>query len=609
MFQKKLGFLCGFSIVIFVCTFIKAQDSLTVYNLGQDIIVTANRVPTAFSDVARTITVIGSKEIEQTAAQSVPELLENISGVDVLQRGTQGVQADISIRGAGFNQRLILVDGIKMSDPQTGHHNMNLPVDLSDIERIEIVKGPGSRLYGPNAFGGIINILTKDKNDLAVTVGSSYGEHNLYNSYLNFSLPLGETRHNFTASKSGSDGYRYNTDFNQYTFSQKSIFSLGAVRLNLSSGINDKKFGANNFYVPQLNNPDQYEETRLTYIQAGAEYKKGNFAFSPQAYLRKHEDTYFWKKNISMPAQHKTYVSGIEANGSYNSFLGITSFGAEFVKEEIESNSLGNHQRQHGGLFVQQQFELNHFLISTGASLYYYSNQGWQGWPGMDISYRPTDNSKIFASYAEGFREPTYTNLYLNFPAKGNPNLKNEKSRSIEVGYSRHDGYFKTDISLFDRNDRDLIDYVKFATDTIFHAENFTKINTKGLELGLSLQNPGLGFQSISAQYAYLNSAINLSGQESLYVLTHFRHQFILGARYKIPLWGGIIQRWKIRYEDRLTGQQQTLVDTRLSWKNKKLSLFVDVTNVLDENYDDIPGVPMPGRWLKLGFEYRVLGE
>ena len=147
------------------------------YNL-EEIEVSASRAPSLFSEIVRVLTVIDSKNIEQGAATSLQDVLGQVAALDVRQRGAGGVQADISIRGGTFDQVLILLNGINITDPQTGHHNLNLPVSLSQIERIEILEGPAARIYGPNAFSGAINIITKQFEEKTITArfdGGSFG--------------------------------------------------------------------------------------------------------------------------------------------------------------------------------------------------------------------------------------------------------------------------------------------------------------------------------------------------------------------------------------------------------------------------------------------------
>ena len=188
----------------------------------------------------------------QLPINNFQDLLEYNSGVDIKQRGPNGVQADISIRGGSFEQTLILIDGIKLTDPQTGHHNMNLPISFSQVERVEILKGQGSQTYGANAFSGVVNIITKKNAANNLNLDLSGGENNYYNLGINGSLKLGNTNHHLSINKSKSDGYRYNTEFDNYNLSMNNSFNLSNSVVNTLIGYTDKNFGANSYYTTRF---------------------------------------------------------------------------------------------------------------------------------------------------------------------------------------------------------------------------------------------------------------------------------------------------------------------------------------------------------------------
>ncbi|HMA87091.1 MAG TPA: TonB-dependent receptor plug domain-containing protein, partial [Desulfosalsimonadaceae bacterium] len=156
---------------------VKAEQAAERYHELDPVVVTGSHAPARLSEYGVSVSVITREDIAVLPADNFTDVLEHVNGVDVRQRGAGGVQTDIGIRGASFEQTLIMVDGVAISDPQTGHHNMNLPVTLSDIERIEVVKGPAARIYGPNAMGGVINIITRDVKENAIGGRAAYGEH------------------------------------------------------------------------------------------------------------------------------------------------------------------------------------------------------------------------------------------------------------------------------------------------------------------------------------------------------------------------------------------------------------------------------------------------
>ena len=192
-------------------------DSLQVrsYELP-DIVVAAGRTPVEAQQAARLVSIITRTEIERAPAQSLNDLLRFTSAVDVRQRGPLGAQADISIRGGTFDQTLILLNGINITDPQTGHNNLNLPVDIESIEKIEILQGPAAKSFGPNAFNGAINIITGNSKPDHIRVSGMAGQHSLNKESVNISNTIGPFKHFLSLSRMSSEGYIHNTNhYNQ----------------------------------------------------------------------------------------------------------------------------------------------------------------------------------------------------------------------------------------------------------------------------------------------------------------------------------------------------------------------------------------------------------
>ncbi len=217
MMIKQILFLILFFDLSFTALFAQQGDSLLTFELNEPIIVTASRTPVTLMRSARTVSVLDSAMLVDLHVNSVQDALEYVSGVDIQQRGGQGVQADISLRGSTYEQTLILIDGVKTNDPQTGHHNLNLPLTLQDVQRIEVLKGAGSRIYGPNAFGGVINIITRKAKGKKLLFSATGGDFGYREGNLNFGFPTGKLNHNLSISGSASEGYRPNTDFEKYS--------------------------------------------------------------------------------------------------------------------------------------------------------------------------------------------------------------------------------------------------------------------------------------------------------------------------------------------------------------------------------------------------------
>ena len=197
--MKKI-ILITLTIALAICN-LKAQNSIEK-NLDE-VIVSANRAQTEGN--ITNVQIISLEEIENAPVQTIEDLLEYAMNVDVRQRGGQGVQADISIRGGTFEQVLVMLNGIKLNDPQTGHHTMDLPVSLEQIERIEIITGGASRIFGNYAYTGAINIITKS--EMANSVSISGGENAFKSGGINYHTSTGNLKHNISVNQKESDGY------------------------------------------------------------------------------------------------------------------------------------------------------------------------------------------------------------------------------------------------------------------------------------------------------------------------------------------------------------------------------------------------------------------
>ncbi|MEW6701979.1 MAG: TonB-dependent receptor plug domain-containing protein, partial [Bacteroidota bacterium] len=237
-----------FSIIILLLLLTELAAQQTKEYKIDEVVVTASRIPMNYSKLLRTVSVINSFDIKKLPVNNIQDLLQHVGAVDLRARGVEGVQADAGIRGGTFEQTLILIDGVKIIDPQTGHNNLNLPISLDNVERIEVLKGEGSRMFGANAFSGAVNIITKKSKAPLLSFSALGGQNALFETNLFGTYPIGFTGNNFYFSKKKSDGYRYNTGFEITNFSAGQNIFLEEGIINFLFGYTDKKFGAYNFY-------------------------------------------------------------------------------------------------------------------------------------------------------------------------------------------------------------------------------------------------------------------------------------------------------------------------------------------------------------------------
>src|SRR5690554_6043678 len=232
-----------------------STDSIHPTELDE-VIVTASKADLPLNLAAKQVTVISSSEIERAPARSIEDLLNHVAGVDILQRGPHGVQADISLRGGSFDQTAILLNGINLTSPHTGHYSFDIPVNLSDIERIEIVKGPSSQVYGASAFSGGINIITKKDKETNAFAKLEGGMNGLLGAEARGATRMGTSVHTLSAGHKRSDGYIRNSDYGITNLHWKSHFDVEGSTIDIQAGLNDKAYGANTFYSAAY--PDQY---------------------------------------------------------------------------------------------------------------------------------------------------------------------------------------------------------------------------------------------------------------------------------------------------------------------------------------------------------------
>lgn len=580
-----------------------------------EVVVTAGRTPISFSNLGRSVIVLNAEEIKSLPVNNITDLFKYINSIDIKTRGLEGVQSDAGIRGGTFEQTLILVDGVKLSDPQTGHHNLNIPISLENIERIEVLKGQGSRIFGPNAFSGAINIITKKSKKSILSILAQGGEHNLYNFDVFTSYPIFFIGNNFSFSKKKSNGYTHNTDFDITQFSLNQNYFIAENSINLFFGYIDKKFGANNFYSDRF--PNQWEHTSTKLFFATSELWSGNVSIVPKVFWRRNDDDYLL--DLTRPSYyrniHKTFSYGGEIQGSAKTDFGTTTLGVEFNKEEIVSSNLGTHAREKGGFFGEHIVEpFDKISASFGFFAYKYSSINWKFWPGIDVAYKVSSKFKIYANFGKSFRIPTFTELYYTSPANlGNPNLTFEESTNYELGSAYSGDAFFFETSLFFKNGKNIIDWTRVSQQDPWRVENVGIVKTYGSELVFSLFPEKIKILAkipiikVNLSYTYLNVTRSTGVYESKYLLDNLRHQLVVNIDNRLPL--GLQQSWAFVFRDRINFESQFTIDTQLNAKFGDFDFFVRATNIFNRRYEDFVGVVLPGRWISMGIKLNLVGS
>ncbi|MFT7442902.1 MAG: vitamin B12 transporter [Maribacter sp.] len=597
-------------VLLFCAVKAKAQVDAVKRDTLKEVMITSSRIDLPFKENSRTIVVITSEVIKNSAATNVADLLQQVAGVDIRRRGTAGSQADLYIRGGGFDQTLLLIDGIKMDDSQTGHHTLNAALPLEVIERIEIIKGPAARVFGQNAFTGAINIVTKNKLDNNASINVEAGSF----SQLNYSLTVGkETENTSIIAHIGaltSDGYRENSDYSNYNYFVKGIFNKKKQPIEMIATFFDKKFGAQNFYTPSSWGYNEYEETQSSLFGVSTTFNAEKFKITPRVYWKRGQDIFLLKRDDPSFYRnlHITNKVGVEANASYTSNFGITGFGIDISRVFISSNNLGNRNRTMANLFLEHRFKLadGKLDITPGVAVTYFSDFKFHAFPGLDIGYQLSDNLKAYGNLGITYRVPTYTDLYYNDSStSGNPNLNPEEAFAQEIGLKYNSDRLTTSVAIFNRKATNLIDYVKSdATATKFVATNFAEVNTKGFELNADYRFKINEFtQTLSFGYNFLKDDILDQNKElSRYSLNTLKHQFI--TRFTSKLFKNVRQNIIYKHAERTVGTSYNVWDASVIVDLHKFSVTLTANNIFDADYIESGFVPMPPSNILLGLRY-----
>lgn len=629
---------------------LQAQEAL-----GQ-VTVQGTRVPLTAHQSARMVTVLDTLLIRSAPAQTVNDLLKYAVGVDVRQRGAMGVQTDIGIRGGTFDQIAVLLNGINISDPQTGHLVMDLPVDLSEIERIEILEGPAGRVYGTSSLVGAINIITRTEEHNGVEVRLEGGSWRTLGSGMRASLVSGPWHSQLSVSAGRSDGSsrnaagELNADFRTAKAFWQGSYVGRAADVRWHVGLSAKDYGANTFYSARYD--DQFEAGRKVFAALQAE-GHGRLHLRPALYWNRSRDHFelFRGDDSLVPFNyHSTNVLGANLGGWFASPLGRTAFGAELRREGIVSTALGEPlphsqpirgtdreytnglDRTNISLYLEHNVVLRRFTASAGLAAV---RNTWTGgpfrlYPGADMSLRIGSNWKAYASWNTSLRLPTFTELYYSVGGHAaDKYLRPERMQAYELGLKYLRPGISAVASVYYHQGSDMIDWIKDLTageDALWVSVNHTRVNTLGEEISLRL-TPGvlLGredffIRALNAGYAHIRQDKDLEPHlQSAYALEYLRHKVVLQADFRLleTLSLNVSYRWQDRvgnyeaFEDgRSLGQHAyepySLLDARLTWEPDRWRLFVEANNLLNVRYFDHGNIPQPGLWLRLGFTYRL---
>lgn len=616
----------------------------------EEVEVTGSRVPLTVSQAARIVTVLDREAIAAAPVQSINDLLKYAAGVDVRQRGDMGVQTDISIRGGTFDQITILLNGINNCDPQTGHNAADFPVELSEIERIEVLEGPAGRVYGTSSLVGTINIVTRTAKDSGAEVFADGGSYGYFKGGAIVSHVKNGLSNQVSGSYSRSDGFsrskagNLNADFKYARLFYQGRYENDQVDVRWHAGFTNKDYGANTFYSTLSD--EQFEHVRKYYTAVQAETKGDVYHFKPSVYWSRSDDRFEFYRGMPEKSPfnyHQTDVYGVNLNNYIQTFLGKTAFGAEFRNEGVRSTSLGEPlnspvkvpgadadftlglNRTNLSFHLEHNIVLRRFTLSAGVIAV--KNTGnemkFRFYPGVDASYQFARDWKVYASYNTSLRMPTFTELYYSVGGhKADKYLKPEEMQAVEVGVKYLRPGIRGTLSLYRYHGTDMIDWIKDISqgdDAPWQSVNHAVINTMGAEASAlfdirELMQRDAFVRSVNLSYSYIDQDKETTPNlQSKYALEYLRHKFVAQANLRI--WKLLEMNVSYRWQDRMGNYQKgnsmvpyepySLVDARLSWNAPQYKIYVEGNNLLNKTYYDHGNIPQPGIWVRAGASYR----
>lgn len=655
----KIGVLCvTYSLLVMKSQPLFGQNVAknvkdTIRDL-EELIISTER-PTPFQSLVRVVAVIQQQEIERAAVRNLPDLLRYLQGTDLRSRGGEGVQADLSILGGTFDQTMVMINGINFTDPQTGHHSLNIPVEISQIERVEILQGPGAWSEGSVAYAGAINIITKRPKKLSADVSVSGGSYGFFKGEANLGF-ASEGRWNVSGTGGGgyssSDGYTANTDFNiTNLYTNISLVRKTGDRehtITLQAGYQHKAFGANSFYT--IAYPEQFEETRLFLSSLQYQYQSGRLQIKASAYQRRFFDRFelfryeapTWYNGHNY---HQNDIAGINVQAAYRwRSAGTSIAGAEYRFEHIFSTVLGDaisvtgtsgenesylppvpfeegkfftkaKSRHTPGIYIKHIVQFERWRLTGGVHLS--NSYGTRLYAGISAAYKITPYLEANGWANNSFRNPTFTDLYYKSPTQtGNTELKPEEAVAAQMGLRLTKMSIRASLSGFYRYGYRIIDWTRASGSDLWQASNITNIASAGGEVNISYFSPyGSFLYSAGISYAYLTVSKESENPHSLYATDFLRHKVSAFVDHKII--SKLSARWDVSFQKRDgtylgPGNVETsykpfvLVDVRLLWSAKKYKVSVEATNLLNTSYLYIGNLPQPGRWIKAGFSFSL---
>jgi len=632
MFRRSAVMTCIVitSIVVF-STVVQAEDNTVKL---KEVVVTATKTEKQQQDVTQSVTVINAEEITKSGAGSVGELINLSTGATVNMQGPRGSLMQVKLRGSSSEQVLVLVDGTRMNSQRSGGFDLSdLAVPLDSIERIEIVRGPASALYGADAVGGVVNIITKKAAAPSTTISGAAGEHGYKELAIRNTGKQDGVYYTLNAGNEHSAGYRGNSRLEKQTGGLKLGYALGAESnieawteyITRDIGVPGRKKPGTK-QDPSSWNAGQFSRDFLTGVGYAGRISQ---AIDVKANASERKNKLNYTDPDSMTDSTHEIVSrsaDMQVNvlaGSWN----VLTVGGESRRDRLDSTSSGNHEATLEAAFIQDEISMGESVILVlGGRNDKHSVYGSKWSPKASGRYLLSSSGTIVrASYGKSFRAPTFNDLYwpyssstfggIDYITEGNSGLKPETAEEYEGGLEQSLGKGNSvKVTGFRRKVKNLIQWYETITATTdqFQPRNIGSARISGYEAEAKFAFAETSLWTVN--YTRLFPVDEATGERitttaspmadmqlgSTFVTALDKHTVLALDGHWIK---NYVQTNKPRWQYYTIDGKIT--DTVVARKDMKTDVFVGVKNMLNREYEVSKGYPMPKREVYGGLAFQ----
>lgn len=563
--------------------------------------VTATRTPLESQKNTRMISVIDLTANNSGIGRTVDELLYTNGLID-MQARQMNAQSDLSMRGSSFEQVLVLIDGCPVNNAQTGHHTFHIPLDKDAIERIEIMPGHSSSLYGSSGFGGTIYVITKDSLPRVTNATITIGSFNTIQTGFSTNYRLRKVGIHLSLNKSTSDGFTYDRDYDNLQGDCLINIKLSRnASLNTHTGYLKNEYGAFDFYTPGNGYPS-WERIKMFFTYSALNYQTKKTLLTIKAHYNNTYNTFYLVREEPQfyENNHRLNTYGLDAMLGYTLYNNLSlNFYGNLIDESINSSNLGNHRRGRIALGSQLLFHPDHYGMDLSARQDLTFTEDHNLSANFGVYYWLSKSIKLRGTVGTAFRLPSFTELYYSDPInKGNSSLKSEESFNSEAGFDYYHANFNASGTLFQRNARFLIDWIQLGDE--WHIGNINEAVFRGIEGEMRQSLMGEFKVHANLQYTTVSTDENYS---SKYGLNHART--VVRVSLDFPV-GSLMNASFILMNKQRKQTNYSLIDMLFQKSfSRYFTMEFRVINLLNTHYEDIPGVAQPGRAFYVDLAFR----